>query len=213
MTANNRMQRSGHDKVHAPHWHRWLKVSDYAPQDWRAVADAGRWATLQCWLLELRGPIVKLVSRFRLWTVIVASLAVCGCEPDLRNIKTSSGRPCEEFLDGAMQFMGDGECFKAFPKKTFSGYWVTGLEHSVFYKDLTSIPDKEGPETVWLDFSSEAYSKVNPLTNGGRQVFEVSFIGRDPGRTGFFGHFGMYKRGIRADQVLTIKEVGEASSK
>jgi hypothetical protein len=41
---NNRMQRSGHDKVHAPDCHLSLKANSCALQAQRAVADAGRWA-------------------------------------------------------------------------------------------------------------------------------------------------------------------------
>jgi hypothetical protein len=47
MSPNNRMQRSGHDKLHAPNPHRKLKASSYALQAQRAVADAGRWAALR----------------------------------------------------------------------------------------------------------------------------------------------------------------------
>jgi hypothetical protein len=42
MSPYIRMQRSGHDKVHAPHRSANISISDYAPQGWRAVADAGR---------------------------------------------------------------------------------------------------------------------------------------------------------------------------
>jgi hypothetical protein len=45
VTPNNRMQRAGHDKVHARDRYLRPKVSDYAPQGRRAVADAGRYAT------------------------------------------------------------------------------------------------------------------------------------------------------------------------
>jgi len=34
------------DKVHAPHCSAGFSISDYAPKVRRAVADAGRWATL-----------------------------------------------------------------------------------------------------------------------------------------------------------------------
>jgi hypothetical protein len=46
MSPNNRMQRPGRDKVHAPNRHFWLKVSGYALEAQRAAADAGRWAAL-----------------------------------------------------------------------------------------------------------------------------------------------------------------------
>ena len=45
LSPNNRMQRAGHDKVHAPHCLAIFGISDYAPQGRRAVADADRWAT------------------------------------------------------------------------------------------------------------------------------------------------------------------------
>src|SRR6185369_10863861 len=54
MSPNNRMQRSGHDKVHAPDCPAIFSISDYAPQGRRAVADAGRWAALPAiWLYRL----------------------------------------------------------------------------------------------------------------------------------------------------------------
>jgi hypothetical protein len=46
VTPNNRMQRAGHDKVHARHCPAGFSISDYAPKVRRAVADAGRSATI-----------------------------------------------------------------------------------------------------------------------------------------------------------------------
>jgi hypothetical protein len=45
-SPNNRMQRSGNNKVHALDSHHRLNASAYALEAQRAVADAGRWATL-----------------------------------------------------------------------------------------------------------------------------------------------------------------------
>ncbi len=42
MSPNNRMQRAGHDKVHAPDGLACFSISDYAPQRRRAVADVER---------------------------------------------------------------------------------------------------------------------------------------------------------------------------
>jgi hypothetical protein len=56
MPPNNRMQRSGTHKLHAPDRQYKLSASSYALQAQRAVADAGRWATLTyrgCWLFGL----------------------------------------------------------------------------------------------------------------------------------------------------------------
>ncbi len=44
VSPNNRMQRSGKDKVHAPDCSARFNISDYAPKVRRAVADAGRYA-------------------------------------------------------------------------------------------------------------------------------------------------------------------------
>jgi hypothetical protein len=61
LSPNNRMQRSGNDKVHAPFRRHVFAGGSYALQAQRAVADAGRWAALtlsvaltknrQTWLL------------------------------------------------------------------------------------------------------------------------------------------------------------------
>ena len=42
LSANNPLQRSGHDKVHAPDWLAGIGVSGYAPQVRRAAAERGR---------------------------------------------------------------------------------------------------------------------------------------------------------------------------
>ena len=42
MPPNNPLQRSGHDKVHAPDWCAGVGVSGYAPQVRRAAAERGR---------------------------------------------------------------------------------------------------------------------------------------------------------------------------
>jgi hypothetical protein len=39
---NNPLQRSGHDKVHAPHYSAGFGFSGYAPQVRRAAAERGR---------------------------------------------------------------------------------------------------------------------------------------------------------------------------
>jgi hypothetical protein len=46
LTHNNRMQRAGHDKVHAPDCHIAFTGGSCAQQTQRAVADAGRSAAL-----------------------------------------------------------------------------------------------------------------------------------------------------------------------
>jgi hypothetical protein len=42
MSPNSRMQRSGHDKVHAPDSLAGFSINDSAQKGQRAVADAGR---------------------------------------------------------------------------------------------------------------------------------------------------------------------------
>jgi hypothetical protein len=42
MPPNNPLQRSGHDKVHAPDWFASIRFSGYAPQVRRAAAERGR---------------------------------------------------------------------------------------------------------------------------------------------------------------------------
>ena len=42
MSSNNPLQRSGHDKVHAPDWRAHFGFSGYAPQVRRAAAERGR---------------------------------------------------------------------------------------------------------------------------------------------------------------------------
>jgi hypothetical protein len=42
MTPNNPLQRSGHDKVHAPDRCACIEFSGYAPQVRRAAAERGR---------------------------------------------------------------------------------------------------------------------------------------------------------------------------
>ena len=45
LSPNNPLQRSGHDKVHAPNCGAGVGFSGYAPKVRRAAAERGRWAT------------------------------------------------------------------------------------------------------------------------------------------------------------------------
>ena len=67
--------------MHAPHCHRRLKVSDSAPKVRRAVADAGRWATLPH--AKRNGTRVFLANLLLLIMCVVASAA--GTEPSRRH--------------------------------------------------------------------------------------------------------------------------------
>jgi hypothetical protein len=42
LSPNNPLQRSGHDKVHAPGWCAVVGFSGFAPHGWRAAAELGR---------------------------------------------------------------------------------------------------------------------------------------------------------------------------
>ncbi len=59
------MQRSGHDKVHAPDFFAGFKISDSAPRGWRTVADVGRSATLFG----------------RWWRLSLVCVLIAGCQP------------------------------------------------------------------------------------------------------------------------------------
>jgi hypothetical protein len=47
VTPNNPLQRSGHDKVHAPDCSAGVGFSGYAPHEWRAAAERGRYTALR----------------------------------------------------------------------------------------------------------------------------------------------------------------------
>jgi hypothetical protein len=46
LSPNNPLQRSGHDKVHAPDCRAGVRFSGYAPQVRRAAAERGRYASV-----------------------------------------------------------------------------------------------------------------------------------------------------------------------
>jgi hypothetical protein len=134
------------------------------------------------------------------------ALLAGGCDSGVGHVHYILDATCEVTLDGVTHFVGEPKCFKAFPSKRFSGYWVQGQEYSAFYRDRQSIPTGYDPEAVWLEVSEEAHSQAEAIRHGTSQVLEVSFEGRDPGRNGFFGD-GLSKRGIFVDRFLKLEEI------
>ncbi len=153
------------------------------------------------------GSSLSGASRWRLWHLLGIALFVTACRPDLKNVRTSFGTPCETFNDGKMQFWGDVQCFKALPMTTISGYWVEGHEYSVFYKDLHAVPIGEDDNPTWLELSNEAYAEAEPMLRHQGDLFEVTFVGVDPKRSGYFGHLGSFKKGVYAARIVSLKEV------
>ena len=139
---------------------------------------------------------------------LVAAIALGACAPDLKAIKTASGDPCELTIGQETMFVGEAECFRALESQTMSGYVVIGLEYSAFYKQRSAVPKGYDGEATWLSFSDEARRKVKALERPvDVQVFQLTFVGVDPGRLGVYGHNGSSKHGIFAERILDIKEV------
>ncbi len=60
--SNNRMQRSGKDKVHAPDCHNTCERGSYALRAQRAVADAGRYAALRLSCMTLSQEVLAYTA-------------------------------------------------------------------------------------------------------------------------------------------------------
>ena len=86
--------------------------------------------------------------------------------------------------------------------ESLTGYWVTGHEYSVFYKDAKALPPESDTDenVVWLETT-----RTGPM-DGRRHVFEVSFIGVYSDRLGFYGN-GAFRRGAYAKSFTSVKEI------
>jgi hypothetical protein len=135
-------------------------------------------------------------------------LLLAGCDSRIGHAYPRLDASCEVKLDGAVLFVGEDKCFRAFPMKYFSGTWVTGLEHSAFYSDAPSAPSGLDRDSVWLELSAMPFTQVrSPLTPGEAQTFKVTFLGIDPERDGMYGHFGMSQRGVFVHHFLKIEQI------
>ena len=114
-------------------------------------------------------------------------------------------------LGDKLMFMAEEACYRALKKTdTFSGYWVTGPEYSVFYPDAKSLTLEFDTDAVWLDTSKELNTQVQPLMDWKGHVAEVEFIGIESNRPGFYGHMGAFKRGILVTRFMRLKEVDKS---
>jgi hypothetical protein len=137
------------------------------------------------------------------------TLVVSACGPDLQHVQGRNGTPCEVSLGNEKTFMGEEICFRALNRKanTFSGYWVTGPEYSVFYKDREAITLDFNTNATWLELSEKTYVEAKPFMDWKGHVAEVTFVGIESDRPGYYGHMGAFKRGILVDHFVKLKEI------
>ncbi len=130
----------------------------------------------------------------------MAFAGACGSKQSTGGAKAD--KPCERPIDNVTYFLGTASCLETLPLENLTGYWVTGHEYSVFYRDPKSIPRETDAvaNEVWLETG-----RLGPL-DGRRRVFEVSFIGVYSDRIGFYGN-GAYKRGAYAKRFTRVKEI------
>jgi hypothetical protein len=140
----------------------------------------------------------------------LAAVLAPACGSDLQHTQTRNNTPCEELLGGEKLFMGEEVCFRALKQTgTFSGYWVTGPEYSVFYRDRESVSLQFNTDAVWLELSEKTYAEAKPFMDWKGHVAEVTFVGIESNRPGFYGHFGAFRRGILVDHFLKLKEIAQ----
>jgi hypothetical protein len=137
--------------------------------------------------------------------VLALSVAVVSCSKGDRTATLTS--ECMSEIGGVSYFLGDEHCYRLFPIREMSGFWVSGHEYSSFYRNRSSVPEGFDPAAVWLSLSHDAYTAAEPFLDGTWRIFQVSFRGTEPGIDGIYGHQGMSKRGVFVDRFLTLKEV------
>jgi hypothetical protein len=93
-------------------------------------------------------------------------------------------------------------CFTFEAPRLWKGYWLNALEDSQFCLSLSACPGNS--DAMWLEFATEP-SFHDKLGQGG--AYEIEFVGRRSNRAGLFGHFGMFRKDMIVDRIITMKEV------
>jgi hypothetical protein len=111
-------------------------------------------------------------------------------------------------IDGVEHFIGSPSCFKRFPERKMSGYWVVGFEYSVYYADRPQAVWELDPNAVWLSLSEDAGQAAAPyLADGKPHLLQVEFVGINPGRLGVYG-VG-FRDGVHMTRLLRVQELAD----
>ena len=133
--------------------------------------------------------------------VLILFVSACGAEP------TAKSEDCTERIGGETLFVGEARCMASLPQEEMSGYWVSGLEYSVFYASRQDIKHEPDPNAAWLFVSDDAEVAVREKVRSGEwQVFAIRFIGSKSSMRGIYGP-GPFKAGVLVVRILEISEV------
>jgi hypothetical protein len=109
------------------------------------------------------------------------------------------------------EFVGTPECMRQLPQTRMNGVWVRGFEYSVFFEGATRAPEwhtgMPQPEVWFETYPDDAMDRFGFKFDGTPHAFLIDFIGAKSDAPGFYGHFGMFKHGVLATHILTVREI------
>lgn len=101
-------------------------------------------------------------------------------------------------------FIGSEECFRFNPPERMRGVWLDEGEDAEFLPNAVAAPVVRtwSPDGTALEFA-----RSEPLLSGRQQYWAIEFVGRRATYPGHYGHLGMRRHLIIADEVLSATPV------
>ncbi len=145
------------------------------------------------------GQVVRVIAA-------IAMTLATACGSEQREVAVPP--ECTMTIDGVEHFIGSPNCFKRFPERKMSGYWVVGFEYSVYYADRPQAVWELDPNAVWLSPSEEAgQAAASYFADGKPHLLQVDFVGIHPGRPGSYG-VG-FRDGVHMTRLLRVQELAD----
>lgn len=101
-------------------------------------------------------------------------------------------------------FIGSEECYRFNPPERMRGIWLAEGEDAEFLPNATTSPVVRtfSPDGTTLEFT-----RSEPFLSSGQQYWAIEFVGRRATYPGRYGHLGMRRHLIIADEVLSANSV------
>ncbi|WP_156349024.1 MULTISPECIES: hypothetical protein [unclassified Sphingomonas] len=120
--------------------------------------------------------------------------------------------------DGSFEFdafIGARRCYDFAPPKSYDGIYIDEFEGQRFVPQERLNGRYDQVPRIWFSMDERSDLRIEPLVgmqrtdkgDGRTRVWRVRFVGREPKRTGRYGHMGMSRRMVLIDRLVSADQL------
>jgi hypothetical protein len=137
--------------------------------------------------------------------------SACGRARDNQSRAAAAQNACWMGAGKHREFIGTPQCMRQLPQRRMKGVWVSGFENSVFFEGATRAPEwhpgMPQPDVWFQTYPDDAIDRFGFKFDGTTRALLIDFIGTKSDAPGLYGHFGMFRHGVLATRILSVREI------